>query len=350
MFVCVKFSGIFNINNSTVSSNETLGTNGSGGGVFLGVTPNFQTVLTSHFRNVTITKNTSNRGGGIATPDFVAPLSDLIARVANTIVSDNKTLAGANNNIHGRMDIPHFKHNLIGSGSQVLDRDGVLVLQDSPLVNLIPAANNNQLFNDAPGLAPLADYGGPTPTHALQPGSLAIDRGSNDLAKDPLTDVAFPWDQRGEGFARSVNHPSVSTAFGPVDIGAYELTYAPKVANVTLKSSTANQTLHPPVSFNGPDDSKDRDGTGRQLETVSLAAIDIVEITFTTPMQVVASSLMFLYGLRDGAMPVLASGGYTFTPGTAVATWRYNAPLSSNQYLLQLMDSVFDVYGIYLDG
>src|SRR5262245_23531056 len=54
-----------------------------------------------------------------------------------------------------------------------------------------------------PMLAPLQDNGGPTQTMALLPGSPAIGTGA-------LTDSE--WDQRGPGFARTVN--------GRTDIGA----------------------------------------------------------------------------------------------------------------------------------
>jgi parallel beta-helix repeat protein/predicted outer membrane repeat protein len=62
-----------------------------------------------------------------------------------------------------------------------------------------------------PGLAPLASNGGATQTHALLPGSVALDKG-------PVPEPAFPgseFDQRGEGFARVVN--------GVADVGAYEV-------------------------------------------------------------------------------------------------------------------------------
>jgi hypothetical protein len=62
-----------------------------------------------------------------------------------------------------------------------------------------------------PLLAPLANYGGPTPTMALLPGSPAIDAGSNALAVDPSGNP-LTTDQRG--FARIIN--------GTVDIGAFE--------------------------------------------------------------------------------------------------------------------------------
>ncbi len=60
-------------------------------------------------------------------------------------------------------------------------------------------------------LGPLADNGGPTLTHALLSGSIAVDNG-------PTTPPGFPhgeWDQRGDGYLRVVN--------GRVDVGAFEV-------------------------------------------------------------------------------------------------------------------------------
>jgi hypothetical protein len=56
-----------------------------------------------------------------------------------------------------------------------------------------------------PLLAPLADNGGTTKTHALGAGSPALDRGLSGT---------WDWDQRGTGFPRVLN--------GFADIGAYE--------------------------------------------------------------------------------------------------------------------------------
>jgi hypothetical protein len=67
-----------------------------------------------------------------------------------------------------------------------------------------------------PLLAPLANYGGPTQTVALLPGSRAIDAGDNCVTDAAhCGDANIPQlttDQRG--FARQVN--------GTVDIGAFE--------------------------------------------------------------------------------------------------------------------------------
>src|SRR5699024_7389733 len=91
--------------------------------------------------------------------------------------------------------------------------------------NLIVAAQGVTLPADTisadPMLGPLQDNGGPTPTHALLPGSPAVDAGNNSRNNE--------FDQRGPGFARS---------FGAApDIGAFER---------TITSSSCFQRRSPP--------------------------------------------------------------------------------------------------------
>src|SRR5262249_36341377 len=67
--------------------------------------------------------------------------------------------------------------------------------------------HETDLLNVDPLLGPLKDNGGPTLTHALLPGSPAIDAGDNSDAPE--------WDQRGPGYPRIVNDI--------IDIGAFEV-------------------------------------------------------------------------------------------------------------------------------
>jgi CSLREA domain-containing protein len=85
-------------------------------------------------------------------------------------------------------------HNLIGK------TDGSTGWVSSDLTGTIAALLN-------PLLAPLGNYGGPTQTIALLPGSPAIDAGSNSLIPSGVT-------TDGRGLSRIVN--------GTVDIGAFE--------------------------------------------------------------------------------------------------------------------------------
>jgi hypothetical protein len=71
--------------------------------------------------------------------------------------------------------------------------------------------------NTNPSLGPLQDNGGPTFTHELLTGSPAIDKGKNFTTATT--------DQRGTGFARTVDNPSITNSTGGdgPDIGAFEV-------------------------------------------------------------------------------------------------------------------------------
>jgi hypothetical protein len=220
IFVCSKFSGSFIALNTTISSNDTLDpSTGSGGGMMIARVNDPGEFLDAYLRNVTIKGNVSANGAGVAT----ANLDELRVRIANSIISENLDHAENPNNLDGRVHIDHstlsldeFRGNLIGSGSTVRDLDGVIV---DPTV-----WDDANIASDTPGLGTIANNGGPTHTHALMPGSLAIDAGLNALATNPLTNVPFETDQRGIGFSRFVDVPGVHAPGEIVDIGAYEAT------------------------------------------------------------------------------------------------------------------------------
>jgi hypothetical protein len=157
--------GIYNggtLNSSTISGNEGY----FGGGIY-----NRGTLT---LNNSTVSGNYSPYGGGI-----VNELGRLTTR--NTIVAGN-TFSDVVGNLGS------LGHNLIGNS-----RSG-------------SGFHETDLLDIDPLLGPLQDNGGPTWTHALLPGSPALD------AHDPID--APEWDQRGEGFYRIVGKN--------IDIGAYE--------------------------------------------------------------------------------------------------------------------------------
>jgi hypothetical protein len=128
--------------------------------------------------NCTISGNSA--GGGLH--------NDGMATLTDTIVAGNTGPASAGSDITGT-DTVTGSHNLIGtggSGGLTNGQDGNIVL--TSLTGL--------------GLAPLGDYGGPTQTMALLPGSAAIGKGI------AVSSVAT--DQRG--FALD----------SPIDIGAFQ--------------------------------------------------------------------------------------------------------------------------------
>ena len=155
-------SGVLSIINSTISGNgsNTL----RGGGIYnSGVID---------IVNSTLTANRASYGGGIYNDSYGT------LTVSNTIIAGNT---------------------VVHEGAQVSGSftSNASIIQDS-IEGLIDPV--------------LKDNGGLTQTHALLPGSDAINAGTNNIA----IDAELTTDQRGAGFARII--------YGIVDIGAFEAT------------------------------------------------------------------------------------------------------------------------------
>jgi hypothetical protein len=192
-----RFGGGISINGGTLTvTASTFSGNSaarSGGGIVDGGT---LTVTASTFSG-----NSAYYGGGIYS------ISQL-PTMRNTLLAGNLAKNGGPD-VFGVLRSKG--HNLIGHGS------GGSGYAATDLVGIDPK------------LGPLQDNGGPTWTMALLPGSSAINAGG-------LTDSE--WDQRGPGYARSVN--------GTTDIGAYEV--QPSGAGAAaLAHHSADLTHHEPV-------------------------------------------------------------------------------------------------------
>jgi hypothetical protein len=161
-------TGPADIRNSTISDNAA--TEKIGGAVFL---------YAAHFTNSTVTSNSA------PSPDFGVGVY-----VGETLTSQSSI----------------FANNVNVSGDVAFDVDAPLIEGNDNLI-----VSSNSLIPDAtivacPRLRALADNGGPTPTHAPNSGSPAIDEGNNHSD--------FALDQRSNGFPR---------IFGSMaDIGAVE--------------------------------------------------------------------------------------------------------------------------------
>ena len=182
-------AGFVTINKSTLTGNRSQSDRGEGGGLYGGrplivdstISGNraatFSATSTSGQRiyNSTIAFNveTFECNAAIDTPDVIV----------SSIVARNTCLAGPG------FDVPQADY---FARDNLIERPRFRVASDT--------------IQADPRLAPLANNGGPTPTHALMSDSPAIDRGSNP--KDRA------YDQRGPGF------PRVRGAFP--DIGAFE--------------------------------------------------------------------------------------------------------------------------------
>lgn len=167
------------ISNSTISGNTA-------GNVIGGVFTNIPLTL----RNSTIAFNRA--GTANCAPLYGYPSCDAGLHVSFSNANLQSTIIANNKGSGAPADI-----SLLGSGT--VAGAGNLVI--APHV----ALPFDTIFSD-PKLYPLASNGGPTRTHALRPGSPAIDAGNNAAKLD--------YDQRGLGYARQVGFRA--------DIGAFE--------------------------------------------------------------------------------------------------------------------------------
>ena len=209
--------------NCTLSGNRT-GAGGAGGpGAYSGLFPDrelrggdggaggqggaIQATGTVLIRNCTVVGNEAAPGGtgGAGEVTGAAGLPGLggglavagggTASLVNTLLAENAA-PGTAPDVAGT--VSSLGCNLVGiaDGSTGFGASGDLMgTASSPLV---------------PEIGPLGDNGGPTPTHALLPGSPAVDAGNATLIAD------LSYDQRGPGFPRQVGvRPDIGALESP---------------------------------------------------------------------------------------------------------------------------------------
>jgi hypothetical protein len=236
------------IDNSTISGN----TAGNGGGVFN------STVATMEISNSTLSGNSAAHVGGGAFNYFLSELTITnstlsgnsagvgggVASDGNSLTLNNSTLSGNSAayegggihltslfNSYGELFI---QRSLVSGNSAPSGREVYVSSSAGPVAadayNLFGFGGDAGVFGFTPGttdvvpaeplsaiLAALADNGGPTQTHALVPGSPAIDAApSADCAAPPINGL----DQRG--FPRNVDGDGVPSA-NECDVGSFEL-------------------------------------------------------------------------------------------------------------------------------
>ena len=157
----------------------------------------------STITNSTIVNNTASAtGGGLGKDNCQLACRDLA--IGNTIVANNTATSGTEPDLRNRTGthatpITSLGYNLIGA------------LGETVFFTRAPS----DITGVNPNLSALQHNGGPTATHALLPGSPAIDKGKR------LSDVTT--DQRG--VVRPTDDPAIANAEGGdgSDIGAYEI-------------------------------------------------------------------------------------------------------------------------------
>ncbi len=179
----IENSGTATLSNVTISGNSAS----FGGGI--------ENSGTATFSNVTISGNSASFGGGIENRGT--------ATLSNVTISGNSSPAFGGG-IYNR-GTATLNNSIVANSTSGGDIYGSVsgnnnLIDDASSSGGLTNGVNGNIVGVNPLLAPLGNYGGPTQTMALLPGSPAIDAGDTALAVDdqgnPLTT-----DQRGTGFA-----------------------------------------------------------------------------------------------------------------------------------------------------
>src|SRR6266550_1981949 len=229
------------ITNSTISDNSA--TANDGGGILNGAAGSaLASVIVS---NSTLSGNSATgNGGAVANAADVPDLARLT--ITNSTISDNSATAnggGIYNQGNAQFQIGSTILNAGSSGENIFNGGqatslGYNLSSDDGAGILIGTGDQ---INTDPILGPLQDNGGPTFTHALLPGSPAIDAG------DPSSTPPPSFDQRGPGFDR-VSGSRIDIGSSEVQVGGTPTPTATGTASPTptpTPTSTATTTASP---------------------------------------------------------------------------------------------------------
>ena len=306
---------------STVSGNSTAGEFSAGGGISSGELTLFQSTVSENS-----TAGNLAIGGGIAASGDVTITQSTIT---NNQTSFSTTTGGGISVTNGDpitiIGSILTGNTAVGGMPDLMPFGSFLTVYSSLIgtgVSLDAGASSNNILDDNPLLAPLADNGGPTQTHALLPGSPAIDAGSTELAVN-FDGLQFRNDQRGPGFDR---------VFGSsIDIGAFEL-QPPSVALIppTVISTAINE--------------------GGVLARPDL--LNTFTVVFDTDVTVSAEDLTLVNELPFGSSVDLTGIGFSYDPLTHTAIWDFTTirPLEAGFYSFQLDADSIANENFLLDG
>ena len=186
--------------NSTISGNSAGDSGGGISSTFVGI------------MNSTISGNSAGKiGGGIATSGSALTNSTISGNSADSAGGIYYVQGPYTSEISNTIfNAGPLGENIVNNGVTVTSHGYNLCSDDGGGVLNGPGDQ----INTDPLLGPLQDNGGPTLTHALLPGSPAIDAGDPNFIPPPSTD------QRGCPFDRVFN--------GRIDIGSFEMQPPPR--------------------------------------------------------------------------------------------------------------------------
>ena len=279
--------GTVEIINSTISGNST---DNRGGGVF---NDRFGTV---EITQSTISDNSASDGGGFFNNFRSVTFSNsLIA--GNTATNSGNEIFNATSTSGSSGIVNANANNLFGDSSQT---------DAEAFSNFAPGNNDINATSDSIGIALndilepiLTNNSGSTPTHALVPGSPAVDAGSNPL--DLTTD------QRG--FNREFDGDQDGTA--TADIGAFELQPV-AIIRITLPDGTAADGVDD-ITFGTPLSSFRDNAIDRNLVRPNFAdTFQFIDITNTNEEEAVTINSIDINAPGVSAIP---QGDFLLNPG-----------------------------------
>jgi hypothetical protein len=218
----MKGATLLQISNTTLSNNSA----GDDAGAILNVADTKGTAILS---NCTISSNSAQSfGGGI---NNVAGLT-----IGNTTFSGNSANFGGSIAIGNpvTVSIGDTVLNAGKMGGNIYNDGGIVISRGYNLSSDDGGGYLNgpgDQLNIDPLLGPLQDNGGPTFTHALLPGSPAIDAADPNFTPPPF------FDQRGPGFDRVMN--------GRIDVGSFEVQNPPSPTPTPTATPTPRPTPTP---------------------------------------------------------------------------------------------------------
>jgi CSLREA domain-containing protein len=287
--VSIGPNGTGNLTNCTVSGNSAR----FGAGLFIATTISFVPYGTATLTNCTVSGNTAFAGGGVYNQGAL--------HLGNTIVARNSDSYGGPDVLAILGTVNSAGHNLIGvtngsSGWVASDLTGTAASPLNPL------------------LAALGNYGGPTKTMALLPGSPAIDAGASTGA--PATD------QRGKG------------RVGAVDIGAFEsqgFTLTP-VAGSTPQSAIVGAAFANPLAVTVKANNPVEPVNGGVIKFVvnpvngasaKLSAASAVIAGGTASVKATANTVVGSYTVSASARGVHSAASFALTNQATLAVTRH---------------------------